>query len=133
MSKTKQNESEEDLAEKNRILTALGNTIREQRENRELSQTDLSIKTGVDRNTISNLENGKSNIRFYTLFKLLEPLRIPTDALFYPDSKSERPAIQELIVEISDLSDREIKMLTRMIVMQKKTKGTLDSSSGTSI
>ena len=120
MSKLKQNETKEDLIEKERILMELGNAIREQRESRELSQTDLSIRTGVDRNTISNLENGKSNIRFYTLFKLLAPLRIPTDGLFYPDSNSERPAIQELMIEISDMTDQEIKLLTRMIVLQKK-------------
>ena len=120
MSKLKQNETKEDLIEKERILMELGNAIREQRESRELSQTDLSIRTGVDRNTISNLENGKSNIRFYTLFKLLAPLRIPTDGLFYPDSNNERPAIQELMIEISDMTDQEIKLLTRMIVLQKK-------------
>jgi len=115
-------ETDEDLIEKQKILTELGNAIREQRERRDISQQELSIQSGVDRNTISNLENGKSDIRFYTLFKLLAPLHIPTDILFYPDSSNERHAVQELMIEISNMSDQEINLITRMVVLQKKAK-----------
>lgn len=47
------------------------------------SQTDLSIKAGVSRTTISNIENGKiDNIQLGTLKKIAAALNSTVEELF---------------------------------------------------
>ncbi len=50
------------------------NAIRKARLEKELSQEDLAKQTGLPRATISKIENGKRNVTWATLDKVLEAL-----------------------------------------------------------
>lgn len=50
-------------------LILLAKKIKEVRKNRKISQLDLSIEAGIDRKTISHIENGVNEPSFSTLYK----------------------------------------------------------------
>ncbi len=57
-------------------LIKLGNRIADMRKQRGLSQTDLAIKCGMDRQNLSNIERGKKNIQAITVYRLARGLEV---------------------------------------------------------
>ncbi len=51
---------------------AIGEIIKEERLNANLTQEQLAIKTGTKKSFISRIENGHSDIQLSTLYRLLE-------------------------------------------------------------
>ncbi len=69
------------------ILEELGNRIRDNRIAREISQNQLSEKTGVSVRTIQNVESGKS-ISLANLISILRVLRLVENLdLLIPEQK----------------------------------------------
>ena len=65
----------------------MGYKIREMRERLNMTQVELSIKSGVSRTTISNLENGVESVTTTkTLHKLANALGVNVEDLFYSSS-----------------------------------------------
>ena len=72
------------------------------------------------------IENGKENICFTTLHRLLNFLQGPTDYLFYP-SDDERSRLMELnMIDLHDSNAAELEMFHRMHeaykIKQEKSK-----------
>lgn len=62
----------------------MGYKIREVRERLNMTQVELSIKSGVSRTTISNLENGAESVTTTrTLNKIADALGVNVEELFY--------------------------------------------------
>lgn len=60
--------------------------IKERREELGMTQEELSAKSGISRQTIWMLENGKSKDTFTgTLFAIANALDTKVDNFFYPD------------------------------------------------
>lgn len=57
-------------------LKKLGENIAYKRKQAGLSQTDLGLKCGIDRQNLSNIERGKKNIQALTVYKLARELGI---------------------------------------------------------
>lgn len=64
----------------------MGCKIREVREAKNISQEELSQKSGVSRSIISALENGKTNTTSKTLANIAKALGVSVDQIFYTDS-----------------------------------------------
>jgi len=63
-------------------LLALGQTLREAREKRGLSQERLALEADLDRTFISSIEAGRRNITFASLLKVARALDLkPTEIL----------------------------------------------------
>lgn len=62
---------EQDIKIKERIALR---EIQELREKYQLTQYQLSIKSGIPRSTISKIENGKRNVSFDKLLKIADAL-----------------------------------------------------------
>ena len=62
--------------------TSLGDKLRELREAKGLRQEDLEKRSGVDSQTISNIEVGRQMPRTQTLVKLAKGLEVSVGALF---------------------------------------------------
>ena len=58
------------------ILTILGNRIRLCRLSRHMTQSDLSLKTGIACYYISRIETGQLNIGINMLYKLAKGLKV---------------------------------------------------------
>lgn len=62
----------------------MGNKIKERRELLRMSQEDLSVKSGVSRQTISSLENAPDrNVSTKTLEKIATALDVTVSELFF--------------------------------------------------
>lgn len=64
------------------FINKLGIRIREIRHERNLSQLDLSVKSGVPKETISKIENGVRPPKLETLVKLAEAFEVKVGDLF---------------------------------------------------
>ena len=68
----------------------MGIKIRERREELEMTQEELAIKSGVSRQTISSLETGKyDNVLVGTLAAIAMALGTTVDKIFYPECPND--------------------------------------------
>jgi transcriptional regulator with XRE-family HTH domain len=68
----------------------LGERIRRYRAVRNLTQTELALKTGVTKLTISRIENGVKYPHPATIRKIAEALEVPAAELIDADEAIER-------------------------------------------
>ena len=64
-----------------KLDSAFGKILKLRRHKRNLSQEQLSIKLGLSRPYISELEAGKKDPGLFTIFKLAEALRLKPSVL----------------------------------------------------
>lgn len=65
----------------------MGFRIKELREEKKMTQEELEKKSGVSRQTISAIENGKCKFSTSkTLMALAKALEVPLDSIFFPDT-----------------------------------------------
>jgi transcriptional regulator with XRE-family HTH domain len=64
------------------VLRLVGQTIRELREERQLTQQALSELAGLDRTFVNGIENGQHSPTVVTLVRLAQALRVKPDLLF---------------------------------------------------
>lgn len=63
--------------EKKLLYASLGKQIRELRENRRMSQEDLSRFLPLSRSSVVNIEKGKHRIQLHILFLIASTLEAP--------------------------------------------------------
>jgi transcriptional regulator with XRE-family HTH domain len=71
-----------------KLLILLGNKVRDARREQYLSQTELSVRCGMDRTYISGIETGKRNPSVLSLKKIASALEVPVASLL-TDIKDE--------------------------------------------
>jgi len=64
------------------FLKKLGQKIRTVRHEKQMSLNQLSAQFGLEKSSISKLENGKSNSTVLTLWGLSEALNVPVERFF---------------------------------------------------
>lgn len=65
----------------------MGFRVKEIREKMGMTQQELENKSGVSRQTISAIENGKAiNVQGKTLVALAKALETTLDVIFFPDA-----------------------------------------------
>lgn len=68
----------------------MGFKIKERREELKMTQEELAQKSGVSRQTISSIENGKyENALVGTLAAIANALDTTVDKIFYPDCPND--------------------------------------------
>ncbi len=65
-----------------RELVTLGNNIRAERSRLHMSQEQLANLAGLQTHHVSNIENGKFDIKFTTLLSILKALNVPFEKLY---------------------------------------------------
>ena len=63
-------------------LIKLGNNIRAERNRLHLSQEHFAEKVDIRTSHVSNIENGKVDIKFSTLLAIMKALDVPFEKLF---------------------------------------------------
>lgn len=81
------------------------NRIRALREDRDLRQIDVAKATGIDQQTLSNYETGKTNPDSFAIIKLAEFFGVTCDYLL---GVTERNLLNsdEVLKEIDDIKKR---------------------------
>ena len=65
----------------------MGYRVKEVREARKMTQEEMEKKSGVSRQTISAIENGKGgSVKIGTLSALARAMDTTVDAIFFPDA-----------------------------------------------
>lgn len=64
------------------VLASFGARLKELRDQVDISQEALSLKSGVARSYLSGVERGKRNIAVINIAKLARALGVPTSELF---------------------------------------------------
>lgn len=77
------------------IKQNLANVVRKARTELGLSQEKLAELLNLDQRTILNIEAGRGNPKFEKLYPLITYLKIPADKIFYPDSETQTPSLQD--------------------------------------
>ena len=95
-----------------------GHIVREIREKRNMTITELANRIGVSRSQMSRLEDGTRTLAADTLEKIANVLEEPIDT-FYPEAVVKRTVIEgEGIITINldknNLSDEEILRYIRL-------------------
>ncbi|MEZ3117137.1 helix-turn-helix transcriptional regulator [Halobaculum sp. MBLA0147] len=67
----------------------MNNDLRERREQRELTQSDLASAVGVTRQTINSIERGRYDPSLELAFELAAFFDCRIEDLFHPDSDDE--------------------------------------------
>ena len=65
-------------------LAQLGLIIRNARTDRRLRQDQLAEAAGITKKYVSDIENGKNNLSFQVLARVVSVLQIPGEAIFNP-------------------------------------------------
>lgn len=81
------------------------NRIRALREDRDLRQTDVAKATGIDQQTLSNYETGKTNPDSFAIIKLAEFFGVTCDYLLGVTERNLLNA-DEALKEIDDIKKR---------------------------
>ncbi len=75
-------------------LMAFGKRVRSIRKSKGMSQLDLALAVSKDRSEISKIENGKLNIEFLTIVRIVIALELEIYDLFAPGYVTGSPLPQ---------------------------------------
>lgn len=93
---------------------SFGKAVRKARLAHNLTQEQLAERVGIDRQTISNIENHKGNPKFEILFPLIRTLKITPSEIFYPEFQEENPGLHQLRALLADCTKEEAENLVAM-------------------
>lgn len=92
-----------------KVVTFIGDRIKEWREKRGLTQEMLASKSDISQAFIGKLENNKCNASLPVLFRIAEALNIPVSYLVEPNLESIGEIVD--IKEFLDQIDEETRSL----------------------
>ena len=73
--------------------------LRDERENKGISQMDLSFKAGLSQNQVNYIETGKRTPNLYTILSICKALEI-NPAVLFESSGTERQQARETIIRL---------------------------------
>ena len=101
------------------VKKELGNAIKRQRGRLGITQEELAERAGLERRTVTNTENAKSEPKYCSVYKIMRALPLSTEDLFYDGSDESSAFVNEILIELSDCSASEREYLFRMIRTHK--------------
>jgi transcriptional regulator with XRE-family HTH domain len=110
----------------NKFTRAMGQLIKDARDERGLSQTELSELVYRRQAAISEMENGKMEVDASTLMPLAAALEKPLTYFFprpwvrHVPQEDLSPVEQELITEFRQLPDLEQRMIVEEVKLKRK-------------
>lgn len=93
----------------------LADEVREARKELGLSQERLAEILSDDSRTILNIEAGRGNPKFETLYSLITYLKIPANKIFDSEYKDDTPNRQKLLSLLKDCTEQEAEFLIPVI------------------
>lgn len=102
--------------------------LRKARENKDLNQTELAKKAGLEASAVSHFEAGRRQPSFHNLRKLADALSVTTDYLIGRDLNlgASGPAVEGLFRRVAELTDEDREVLDSMaqtLLERRKRQG----------
>lgn len=98
------------------VQNRLANAIRNARMKQNLTQDQLAEILGLDKRTITSMENGHGNPKLESLSAVITYLKIPADAIFYPDTARQNLNLQRMLIELDACTEQEIDDLATSLI-----------------
>ena len=103
----------------------IGARIRKARLARKMSQAELAEKCNISLPHISDIELGKADIRLQNFIRIIETLKVSSDAVI----KADVPSVSQLLYQeyaelLDDCTPEEIQALIRITKQLKETMRT---------
>ena len=95
-------------------LVRLGQIVCKARIERRLTQEQLAEAAGITKKYVSGIENGKNNLSYNVLHKLVSVLQIPAKSLFYPSDDDEKEDEDKLSLYYRNCPEKDRELLLRM-------------------
>lgn len=99
----------------NQSLSILGDIVREERKNKNLSQEALAERIGICKRTIIDIEKGTGNPKFEILYMLVRELNLPLYQIFYPEELKHIEMKEVVMKELYDCTECELKIILSVI------------------
>ncbi len=94
----------------------IGQRIREIRQQKKMSQADLSEKAHISLSHVSEIENGKSTLLLTTFMRIVEALQTSADAILRVDIPEVKNLYQNELSDIlKDCTPSEIDSLLKIL------------------
>ena len=93
----------------------LGDAIKQAREKRELTQSEVAALVNIDMRTVLNIENYKGNPKMEVLFPLVRALKIDPDEIFYPERFHQSSEVKHLHFLIDTCTEQEAAALVSVM------------------
>lgn len=101
----------------------LGNKIRDLREEKNLSQDELSERVSLSVNAISNIEGGKSSPNLRTIVSIAAELESSIDFLVSEEiSKTKNTYINEILIRLNKMDEFEVRHIYKYISLWNESK-----------
>ena len=91
-------------------LARFGLAVRTAREERKVSQQDLAQKLNMNKNTIMEIELGRSNPKAETIFFIAMELHVSIDAIIFTEKDKPNAVSPEVLSFFSSKPDDESKL-----------------------
>ena len=95
-------------------LVRFGQIICKARMERHLTQEQLAEAAGISKKYVSGIENGKNNLSYNVLYKLVSALQIPAESLFYPSDDDRKEDENKLALYYRNCPEKDRELLVRM-------------------
>lgn len=95
-------------------LVRLGQIVCKARIERRLTQEQLAEAAGITKKYVSGIENGKNNLSYNVLYKLVSVLQIPAKSLFYPSDDDGKEDEDKLALYYRNCPEKDRELLIRM-------------------
>ena len=107
----------------------LGNKIRDLREEKNLSQDELSERISLSVNAISNIEGGKSSPNLRTIISIATELGSSIDFLVSEEvSKTKNTYINEILIRLSKMDELEVRHIYKYISLWNESKAEMENN-----
>jgi len=107
----------------------LGNKIRNLREEKNLSQDELSERISLSVNAISNIEGGKSSPNLRTIISIATELGSLIDFLVSEEvSKTKNTYINEILIRLSKMDELEVRHIYKYISLWNESKAEIENN-----
>lgn len=93
----------------------LAGVVKEARQELGFTQEEAAEKCDTDVRTIINMEIGRGNPKFSTLFRVVRALKIDAHEIFDDDLQNSSPSIHRLCLLINECSEEEAATLYPVI------------------
>lgn len=95
-------------------MTALSLKIKELRELRKMTQSELGIRAGMGAASVSHFETGQRAPSLESLVKLADALDVSTDVLLGRASQQTQPQIDPIFMAASQADARTLDVVRRV-------------------
>lgn len=89
------------------VKKLLGDTVKEERLRRNLSQIKLAENAQVSLRTVSDIETYRANPQLDTLIPLVKYLNISLDAIIHNDEAPLDTTMRQIMIELNKCSEEE--------------------------